>query len=164
MITTVPSRKTVVTSTPLVSLGGRLASDFADYLEDHDLDGILLEHQVVDSWMLKNPASDGFFLDLARLSSVVPDTLLWLKQHACQPISGCRVEWCEESVLEELLLDYEGDTWEGFGYALIAASAGEVFTALEQYKCSCLLQMELPNASYQDVPVVPWKWPLYPHK
>ena len=161
---TLASQTAVVSSTPLVSVPGWLGKDLAKYLEEHDLDEILREQQVVDSEMLKNPALDDFFLDLARFSSVAPGTLLWLKQRRCQLVSGCRIELCEKSTLEDLLIDYQGENCEGFGYALIAAPAIEVLVVLELRACSCLLQLELPGASYLDIPVSPWKRPVYPYK
>ncbi len=167
ILSTLPSRSTVVTSTPIVCLPGRLSEDFAFYLEKHESCEVMLEQQVVDSWLLKNPASGDFLLDLARLSSIAPDAVWWLKQRYCHTISGCRVEWGEESTkdtLEQLLLDYEGDTWEDFGYTLIEASAVEISIALELRDCPCLLQLELPGASYLDIPVAPWKRLQYPHK
>ena len=161
---TLNSRNAVVTSTPLVSLSAERAYDLATYLKEHDLAEVMLEHRVADSEMLKNPAADGFFLDLAQLSSVAPGALLWLKQCRCQLVSGCRIELCEESALEDLLMDYQGDIWEEFGYALIAASAVEISIALELREYPCLRQLELPGASYLDLPVVPWKRLQYPYK
>lgn len=139
------TRPTTVVPTTIAHLSAEVAQDFAAYLEAQHLAETVQEQCVLDIEVLAHPPETGYYLDQERMGDVCPDALLWLTERRVRRCAGCRVERYEETVMEDLLMEYQASQWDTQGYTVIAASVIEVSMALELRGCPTLLQLELAD-------------------
>jgi len=143
---------THITSTPIVIVPTtlvRLTRDEVLHLME-DLAEQERPNPFAGNTTLDHTTAEAFWLDFTAIACQEPAIAQKL-QH-CLRVEGCRLNLDE--LVSEVLEFFEGTVWTAQEYAVIVATAPLVYAVLHRYRTPLVIQSQLPQMSYEQVPVV----------
>jgi len=96
-----------------------------------------------------NSTDESFWLDFTAIAQQEPAIARTLGY--CLKVEGCRLT--QDELVMEVLEFFDGTIWEAQKYAVIAATASLVYAVLRRYRTPLAIQYQLPQMSYEQVPV-----------
>jgi hypothetical protein len=144
-ITQITSTPIVILPTTLVRLGRQEVIHLMEALAE-------LEHPnpFAGNTTLDHTTDETFWLDFTAIAKQEPAVArtLW----HCLKVEGCRLTLNE--LVGEVLEFFEGTVWIAQEYAVIVATATLVYAVLRRYRTPLVMQYQLPQMSYEQVPLV----------